>query len=69
MMLYPVWRAYSPYSPSSAQTRKPRNQPNRPFGDEPPRQPDWLLIMVGILFLLTLLVAWLAGVPVLDDNL
>ncbi|WP_018620118.1 hypothetical protein [Spirosoma luteum] len=40
-------------------------QAHRPPDEEPPRKPDWLLILVGILFLLTLLIAWLADIPTL----
>lgn len=42
-----------------------RNQAHRQPDEEPPRKPDWLLILVGILFLLTLLIAWLADIPTL----
>ena len=48
-----------------------RNQPAPPTrlkpqtDPKPPRKPDWLLIIMGILFLLTLLVAWLADIPAL----
>ena len=33
--------------------------------EKPPRKPDWLLILVGVLFLLTVLIAWLADIPTL----
>lgn len=65
MMFPTVVHAYSSYSPVSARTDSSRKQVSQPAGNEPPRKPDWLLIMVSILFLLTLLIAWLVGVPVL----
>lgn len=34
-----------------------------PFGEKPPRQPDWLLIMVGVLILITLIIIWLVSDP------
>ncbi|QJW91538.1 hypothetical protein HNV11_20220 [Spirosoma taeanense] len=36
---------------------------NRPPGDKPPRKPDWLLILVAILSLITLFIAWLVDIP------
>ncbi len=30
---------------------------------KPPREPDWLLILVGILILATMLIAWLVDIP------
>lgn len=30
---------------------------------KPPRKPDWLLILVGVLILATLLIAWLVDIP------
>jgi len=65
-MLYSaVLQAYLSHSPASARPGSFQNRTKQPADHEPPRKPDWLLIMVGILFLLTLLIAWLAGVPVL----
>ena len=31
--------------------------------EKPSRKPDWLLIFMGAIFLLTLLIAWLVNVP------
>ncbi|WP_461063080.1 hypothetical protein [Spirosoma horti] len=30
---------------------------------DPSRKPDWLLIVMGVIFLLTFLIAWLVNVP------
>lgn len=65
MLITSVVHAYSPYSPVSARTDSSWERVSPPAGNEPPRKPDWLLIMMSILFLLTLLIAWLVGVPVL----
>ena len=65
MLFSPVLQAYSSHSPASARPDSFQNRTKQPADDEPPRKPDWLLIMVGILFLLTLLIAWLVDVPVL----
>ncbi len=42
-----------------------RNQAYRQSDEKPPRKPDWLLILVSVLFLLTVLIAWLADIPTL----
>ncbi|HLL96692.1 MAG TPA: hypothetical protein VK404_17070 [Spirosoma sp.] len=65
MTLLPSMQAYSSNSPTFAKADPSPNRLNRPPDDQPPRKPDWLLIMVSILLLVTVLVAWLAGVPVL----
>ncbi|WP_460939345.1 hypothetical protein [Spirosoma humi] len=31
--------------------------------EKPSRKPDWLLIFMGAVFLLTLLIAWLVNIP------
>ncbi|AKD55769.1 hypothetical protein [Spirosoma radiotolerans] len=31
--------------------------------EDPSRKPDWLLIFMGVVFLLTLLIAWLVNIP------
>lgn len=43
-------------------TPQPDKPPTSP-GWKPPRQPDWLLILMSILFLCTLLIAWLVSNP------
>lgn len=60
----PKAQSHSLYPPLSTRTGSPRGPAGQPASDEPPRKPDWLLIMVGILFLLTLLIGWLAGIPI-----
>lgn len=65
-MIFPLFlQTYSSFSPASFQTDLPPNPANKSIDDKPPRKPDWLLILVGILFLLTLLIAWLTDIPVL----
>ena len=50
----------NPVSADTAQTRLSTTPTKKPS-----RKPDWLLIWVGILFLLTLLIAWLVDFPAL----
>lgn len=65
-MIFPSFlQTHSSFSSASVQTDLSRNPSNKLLDDKPPRKPDWLLIMVSILFLLTLLIAWLVDVPVL----
>ena len=65
-MIFPAFlQTSSSFSPASDQTDVCRNPTNKSIDDKPPRKPDWLLIMVSILFGLTLLIAWLVDVPVL----
>ncbi len=55
----------SSFTPDFASPDVLHNQAHRQPDEEPPRKPDWLLILVGILFLLTVLIAWLADIPTL----
>lgn len=41
----------------------PENAPN-----EPPRRPDWLLVLIVGLLLLTLFIAWLTDMPILHPD-
>lgn len=60
-----ILRTYSSFSPASVQRDSSRSPANKSINEQPPSKPDWLLIMVSILFLLTLLIAWLTEIPVL----
>ena len=53
--------------PGSVRQTHARDHLNRPpqKKKKPPRQTDWLMILVVSLFLLTLLIAWLSKVPLL----
>lgn len=54
---------YSP-QPSAMFASPPVRPLHQPRPDEkPPRRPDWLLIMVGVLFAISLLVAGLVFMP------
>ena len=55
----------SSFTPGSTSRDVLRNQAYRQPDEKPPRKPDWLLILVGVLFLLTVLIAWLADIPTL----
>ena len=55
----------SSFDPTSTSRDVLRNQPYRQPDEKPPRKPDWLWILVSILFLLTVLIAWLADIPTL----
>ncbi|WP_420150693.1 hypothetical protein [Spirosoma sp.] len=54
---------YSPFLPPIRFRRgNDQNKPPNPF-DEKPRKPDWLVLFMSALFLLTLLIAWLVDIP------
>ena len=56
--------AYASYFPPGSDSRNPTREPlHRPVDEKQPRKPDWLLILVSVLFLITLLIAWLADIP------
>ncbi|WP_460972897.1 hypothetical protein [Spirosoma migulaei] len=55
---------YTPFfPPGPVSPDAVRKKTTNPLGEKPPRQPDWLLIWVSILFLLTILIAWLVDIP------
>lgn len=51
------------FPPSSTSQDRLKNQTDQRANDRQPRKPDWLLILVSILFLISLLIAWLADIP------
>lgn len=57
------YTSFFPPTPTSE-----RRQSNRLIDDEPPEQPDWLLIFMGVLFLASVLIAWLVDFPSLMDK-
>ncbi|UFH51982.1 hypothetical protein [Spirosoma sp. KNUC1025] len=59
-----VLHPYTPFfPPGPAETKAYRNR-NNPFNrDEPPQKPDWLMIFMGILFVLTLFLLWIVDIP------
>ncbi|NEU70366.1 hypothetical protein GK091_26050 [Spirosoma agri] len=65
MLVKNVRQPYTPYSPpESASPPSTRIDPLSPDKDRP-RKPDWLLLLIGALILLTLLIAWLVDIPTL----
>jgi hypothetical protein len=54
--------AYTPFFPPGPARHSP-NRTNRTFDKKPPKQPDWVMILMGILFLMTLLLLSLVDVP------
>ncbi|GAB4016272.1 hypothetical protein [Spirosoma koreense] len=50
-----------PPSPADPTTNRKRSR--NPFEEDPQPKPDWLLILISVLFLLTLLIAWLVDIP------
>ncbi|GAB3717883.1 hypothetical protein GCM10027592_60360 [Spirosoma flavus] len=54
---------YTPFFPPSPVSKQTRNHNKKLFGEEPPKNPDWLLIFMGIVFLATLLIVWLVDIP------
>ncbi len=65
MICQQIIHTYIPFSspdriePARSVQRRSTNEPD----DRPPQRPDWLLILVGFLFLLTLLIAHFVGIP------
>ncbi|CCH00793.1 hypothetical protein FAES_2784 [Fibrella aestuarina BUZ 2] len=55
--------AYSPQPSAMFASAPVRPLHEQRPDDKPPRRPDWLLIMVGVLFMITLLVAGLVFIP------
>ncbi|QHV99797.1 hypothetical protein [Spirosoma endbachense] len=51
------------FPPTRSHQSKTGAKPRNPFDEQPPQQPDWLLIFVSILFLLSLLIVWLVDIP------
>ncbi|MBD2757625.1 hypothetical protein [Spirosoma validum] len=64
-MLHPdALHPYTPFfPPGPVETKATRNRMNNPYGEEPPKKPDWLMIFMGILFVLTLLLLWIVDIP------
>ena len=48
-----------------APTTERRVRPQQPVDEPQPGKPDWLMVLVVGLFLLTLLIAWLTDIPVI----
>ena len=42
-----------------------RLRPQEPIDEPQPRKPDWLMVLVIGLFLITLLIAWITDIPVI----
>lgn len=63
MMYTPLFLSTTPPSAQGA-ANVARNQPTRPK-NQPSRKPDWLLLLISFLLLLTLLIAWLVDMPAL----
>ncbi|GAB3939658.1 hypothetical protein GCM10028805_00400 [Spirosoma harenae] len=54
---------YTPFFPPSPVSKTTRNKNKELFNEEPPQKPDWLMIFVAALFLLTLLLLWIVDIP------
>jgi hypothetical protein len=54
----------SPFTPVSVSPNHTHPRPEHP-AQKPSPKPDWLIILMGILFLITLLIVWLVDVPAL----
>ncbi|AUD03656.1 hypothetical protein CWM47_18590 [Spirosoma pollinicola] len=52
--------SYSPFNPANPPNTRPKSK--YPYEQES-RKPDWLLLLISAIVLLTLLIAWLAGIP------
>ncbi|WP_420148048.1 hypothetical protein [Spirosoma sp.] len=54
---------YTPFFPPGPVSKATRNRDKKLFSEEPPQKPDWLMVFMGILFLLTLLLLWIVDIP------
>ncbi|WP_375444920.1 hypothetical protein [uncultured Fibrella sp.] len=61
-MIYAASR-YSSYFSSLDRPTLNRARSESQLNQAPPKKPDWLLILVSILFLITLLIAWAVDLP------
>lgn len=63
MFYNPTQYSYTPLFPPVPVSKVTRNHAKKMFSGEPPQKPDWLVIFMGILFLLTLLLLWIVDIP------
>ncbi|WP_157816043.1 hypothetical protein [Spirosoma pollinicola] len=55
--------SYSPFFPPSPVSPAESRKTSRFTYNEKPRKPDWLVLLMSALFLLTLLILWLVEFP------
>lgn len=58
-----VIQAYTPFFPPGPVPKVTRNKNKQLLNGEPPQKPDWLMIIMGALFLLTLVLLWIVDIP------
>lgn len=54
---------HPPFFPRSTVSKTVRTSDSKQLNEKPPRKPDWLLIFMSVLFLLTLLLLWIVDIP------
>lgn len=54
---------YTPFFPPGPVSKGTQARDKKLIDEEPPRKPDWLMIFMGVLFLLTLLLLWIVDIP------
>jgi hypothetical protein len=54
---------YSPFFPPGPVSSTSTRTKSKYLYEEKPRKPDWLLLLISALFLLTLLIAWVVDIP------
>ncbi|QMW01538.1 hypothetical protein [Spirosoma foliorum] len=54
---------YTPFFPPAPVSKAERRTKSRYFYDEKPPKPDWLILLISALVLLTLLIAWVVDIP------
>ncbi|PRY29221.1 hypothetical protein CLV58_1263 [Spirosoma oryzae] len=52
-----------PFFPADTVSATSQQHSPKRRDDQPPRRPDWLVIFMGVLFLLSLLLLWLVDIP------
>ncbi|QDK81400.1 hypothetical protein EXU85_23435 [Spirosoma sp. KCTC 42546] len=56
---------YSPFFPPGPATPSKTRPKSKYMYEEDPKKPDWLLLLISALVLLTLLIAWFVDIPAL----
>jgi hypothetical protein len=54
---------HPPFFPGNTTSATNQAHTRKRLSEDPPRKPDWLLIFMSVLFLLTLLLLWLVDIP------
>ncbi|MFD2935287.1 hypothetical protein [Spirosoma flavum] len=56
-------QSYTPFFPPGSVSPTTKRAKPKYVYDEKPRKPDWLLLLISALVLLTVLIAWVVDIP------